>query len=704
MDVAIQQLLLRFAGTLNRRRAYSPSHPIVVVAEEQLLDAAVEALRERSTLSIGVARNELLIDGEPWEARTATARDLAGRLHRRGVGAIAIESGINLVELRTALAWLVAEPGGPKDVPPNQNGVHITRTAYDLLILDDVVRDAQSAIASLWRVLAEVTGLQTERTAANDPYGTVPEEYAGLPMMAMDDAPSGTTGFDTTAILDRLRTSLGDPSVARRATVALMELTNHGVTTTEEGRAIIGEQLSSLLEHLGHASLGPLVKSLADRERQQKFVTQTIDVLPMAEAVTWLESAATASEQNISHQMLRLMSKLSSVADAKHDSATEGMFRDAARELVQGWSLADPNPAQHVELLDRIAGFERVARGGGGARRNGESTTTIESSRLVQMALETNTVGEDTVAAVESLQANGAGRPLMKWIAEAAETTAACELRAIATSEKSVRHLLLNEPVDRLEARALLEELDDSSTNTLINVLGEAGSKGTRLLVRQRLAEFGDAITPRLLERLGDGPWYLTRNLLSLLHDTETQRRGEGAGVEAISNLLGHAQVQVRLEALRVLVGMGDERRTAALSRALRDDSERVVVVALQDLSDAAAERGDLPAALVTQIMAMVDDGTHSDPVRARAIRALAATRSDTVRDWLINIVSRKTAIFRRLTLAEPTLTSVSALHVLTRVYADDPAAAKVMEVARAVGQDPRWQVRDTGSSAERTT
>ena len=706
MDVAIQQLLLRFAGTLNRRRAYSPSHPIVVVAEEQLLDAAVEALRERSTLSIGVARNELLIDGEPWEARTATARDLAGRLHRRGVGAIAIESGINLVELRTALAWLVAEPGGPKDLPPNQNGVHITRTAYDLLILDDVVRDAQSAIASLWRVLAEVTGLQTERTAENDPYGTVPEEYAGLPLMAMDDAPSGTTGFDTLAILDRLRTSLGDQSVARRAAVALMELTNHGVTTTEEGRAIIGEQLSSLLEHLGHASLGPLVKSLADRERQQKFVTQTIDVLPVAEAVTWLESAATASEQNISHQMLRLMSKLSSVADAKHDSATEGMFRDAARELVQGWSLADPNPAQHVELLDRIAGFERVTRGGGGggARRNGASTATIESSRLVQMALETDTVGEDTVAAVESLLANGAGRPLMQWIAAAAETSAARELRTIATSEKSVRQLLLNEPVDRLEARALLEELDATSTNTLINVLGEAGSKGTRLLVRQRLAEFGDAITPRLLERLGDGPWYLTRNLLSLLHDTETQRRGEGAGVEAISNLLGHAQVQVRLEALRVLVGMGDERRTAALSRALRDDSERVVVVALQDLSDAAAERGDLPAALVTQIMAMVDGGTHSDPVRARAIRALAATRSDAVRDWLINIVSRKTTIFRRLALAEPTLPAVSALHVLTRVYADDPVAAKVMHVARSVGQDPRWQVRDTGSSAERTT
>jgi HEAT repeats len=701
MDVAIQQLLMRFAGTLNRRRAYASNHPIVLVAEEQLLDAAIEALRGRQTLSIGVARHELLIDGEPWEARTATARELAGRLHRRGVGAIAMESGINLVELRAALTWLVADYGGPKDVPPNQSGMHITRTAYDLLILDDAIRDAQSAIASLWRVLAEVTGLQPERTEP-DPYAELPSEYAGLPLITDDVAPSGAAGFDTSGIINKLRTNLDDQTVARRTAVALMELTNHGVTTTDEGRALIGDQMLSVLGDLGRSSFAPIVKSLGDSERQQKFITQTIDVLPVGDAVTWLETAATASEQNISHQMLRLMTKLSTVADATHEPADEGMFRDAAREFVQGWSLADPNPAQHAELLDRIAGFERVTRGG--VRPTGSSSAIIESSRLVQMALELDTVGEDTVAAVESLLANGSGRPLLRWLADADGTPAAAEMYAIVTSEKSIRQLLLTEPVDRLEARALLEELNVSAVDTLIDVLGEAGSKGTRLLVRQRLAEFGEAIKPRLMARLGDGPWYLTRNLLSLLHDTETQRRGEGAAAEAIVSLLGHTQVQVRLEALRVLVGMGDEQRIAALSRALRDENERVVVVALQDVSDAAAVHGELPDALVTQIMALVDAGAQSEPVRARAIRALATTRSDGVRDWLIGIVSRKTAIFRRLTLAEPTLPAVSALHVLTRVYGDDPAAAKVMELARAVGQDARWQVRDAGSSTERAT
>ena len=102
--------------------------------------------------------------------------------------------------------------------------------------------------------------------------------------------------------------------------------------------------------------------------------------------------------------------------------------------------------------------------------------------------------------------------------------------------------------------------------------------------------------------------------------------------------------------------------------------------------------------------MALVDSGAHSDPVRARAIRTLAASRSDAVREWLIAQVSRRSMILRRLTLVEPTQSAVSALHVLTRVYGDDPAAARVLAIAQRVSQETRWQLRDTGSSAERAT
>jgi hypothetical protein len=699
-ELIMQQFLMQFSAALNRRRAYAATHPMVLAAESQWLDATQTALASRSTLSIGVARHELLIDGAPYDARSGVARELAGRLHRRGVGSISIEAGLGMNDLRDALAWMAREAGGADDAPPAGSKVHITRTAYDLLILDDAIRDAQSAIASLWRVLAEVTGIQPDLAA--QAAAAVPEEFAGLPLID-EEIPDGTVGFDTDAILRSLRDKLKESAIARRTAVALMELTNHGAGTSDEGRAMIGAQLLSLLERLGSASLNPIIKSLADSATQHRFVSQSIDVLPVAEAVTWLNAAASASEQQISHSMLRLMSKLSTVATDRGDPASESAFRDAARDLVDGWTLADPNPVAHVELLDRIAGFERNTRKLA-LRKGAPSSASIESSRLVQMALELDTVGEDTIAAVEALIGIGEGRVLMQWLTEAAGTSAALELRRAATSDRAVRQLLLTEPVDRLGARALLEELDITSADTLLDVLSEAGTKGTRLLVRQRLAEFGEAITPRLIARLADGPWYLVRNVLSLLHESEAQRSGEGAAAETIASLLDHAQVQVRIEALRVLTHMDGDRRSAALSRALHDDNERVVVVALQELADAHGDRSPVPDAIVPQLMALVDAGKHSDPVRARAIRTLGATRSDVVRDWLTSLVSRKSMILRRLTLVDPTQSAVSALHVLTRVYADDSAAAPVLAMAQRVSGDTRWQLRDTGSSAERAT
>lgn len=701
MDVAIQQLLLRLAGSLSRRRAHPSSHPLVVVAEEQLLDAAIEALRDRSTITIGIARHQLLIDGKPWDAPTADTRELARRLHRHGVGTIVLESGLNLIELRAALTWLAADAGGPAGTPPNQGGVLITRTTHDLVIQDDPVRDAQAAISSLWCVLSEVTGMQDDRSGP-DPFAQLASEYAGLPLI-LDEAPAGATGFDTDAILDKLRRSLDDSSIARRTAVALLELTSHGVTTTDDGRALIGDQVLSLLEVLGEASLAPVVNSFAGSDQQQRLMMQMLDVLPVADALTWLEKTARARAQCLSDPLVGLMSTLSNAAVATRDAATEGLFRDAARELVQGWTLTEPAPARHVELLDRIGAFERVWPSDG-THRSGAPAAASESSRIVQMSLETGAVGAGTITAINTLLSAGLVQSLMHWIMAAGDSSAARELRAIATSEEAVRRLLLTEPVDRLEARAMLDALDVSDADTLIDVLGDAGSKGTRLLVRQRLSEFGDAITPRVLARLGEGPWYLTRNLLSLLRDTEAQRGGEGAGADAIAVLLSHPQVQVRLEALRVLVELGGERRAAALDRALQDDSERVVVAALQVLGDAKGEHGKLAPSIVAQIMALADSGAQSDPVRARAIRALASTRSDLVRDWLIGIVCQKSTFLRRLTLAEPTLPAVSALHVLTKLYADDPATAKVMDVARSVRQDVRWQVRDSVSSVERTT
>lgn len=703
----IQQFLTRFTGTLNRRRAYAATHPMVRAAEEQLLDAVYAALAGRSTLSLGVARHELLIDGEPWTGRVAVASELATRLHKRGVGAIAFEDGVTLAALRDALTWLAADADGRAGPPPADGGVYIRQMAYDHLVLDDAIRDAEHAVASLWRALADLAGMRPADVSPGSPVMKAPaasnedDVYTDLDVILRPPRDT-VAGLDTDAIVAALRAVIHQHAVARRAAVAVMELTNHVGATSDEGRALIGTHLDSMMTRLGDDAITAIVRSLADTSQQQRFVTQVVDALPLAAAARWLHTAATASERPISQHMLRLMTKLSTLADDRADLPSAAAFRDATHELVNGWTLEDPNPAAHSELLDRIAACERTDSGSPGRDASVERSI-VESCRLVQMSLELDTTGEDSLAAVETLVAAGAGQQLMAWITQAGATESARVLHRTATSERAVRQLLLTEPVDRLDARALLAMLDASSTGTLLDILAESTTRGTRLIVRQRLIEFGDVIVPELLRRLDDAEWYVVRNILSILHELGPEDAASTEATDGMLRLLDHPKVQVRLEALRLLL-LDPVVRDEAVRRALGDSTERVVVEAIAAIADAAQAGAPVPEHHAVRLRAMVDAGERSDSLRARAVRALASTRSDAMRDWLIGLATRRTRVLRRLVLAEPTQVAASALQALLRVHRDDETIGHIRALAKRDGSGPRWAERDNAVPLEQAS
>jgi hypothetical protein len=696
-DAALQQLLMRLTGTLNRRRAYASTHPMVLSSEEQLLGSIANILDSRPVLSLGVARTDLLVDGARYESKSSYARELATRLHRRGVGAMTFKVGVTLDELRTVMRWLATEPvasdANDDDAAPMLVHIGVTRVAYDQLILGEADRAAEASGTKLWHALAQLAADLVPG------YSHAPALVAGT---RSGDASKAADTPDPDAIVASLHRAVGNPEVARRTAVALMDLASQGVAASPELRARIGEQLFSAMSRLGDSSFSPIIKGLGERATRQQFVSQVVDVLPIAAVANWLKIAAMAEEQQLSHHMLRLMSKLSTYAEEKHDDSAETVFRGAAQELVRGWELEDPNPEEHVALLDRIAMHERIQRGEADAPAR--SMGAIESSRLVQMALEIDVAGDDARAAAEALVLNGDGAELMQWTLAAGETSAAVQLRRIATSAIAVKQLLLREPVDRLEARALLDRLDVDSCGTLLDVLEGAEARGTRMIVRQRLAEFGANITPQLLARLDGSPWYLVRNILTLLQEVSQSVSAAAAGTGPIAKLLDHAQVQVRIEALRLLV-LDAGARDGAIRHALRDDQERVVLLALQSMTEAhdAAPSGTMSDVLASELMALVDSGKHSSTVRARVIRALGLTRNDKVRDWMLGLVTRKTRILRRSTLTQPTVLSVAALRVLERVYGTDPSVEPVISLTRREGQDPRWHAQDPTSAGRDT-
>jgi hypothetical protein len=690
VDPVVHQLLMRFVGALNRRRAYSAMHPMVQAAEAQLHESATAVLATRPVISIGVAKTELLIDGEPYVTKGSFARELATRLHRRGVGAVTMQVGLPLLQVREMLAWLATEPPehGPAthDTAPILSGISVTGVAYDQLTFSDAGQSANNDADRIWQTLAQVAGAGVVEADSCGPSG------------------DGVDAQEKARIVGRLREAIHEPDVAHRTAIAFMDLAGRAIVSPREQRERIGDQLNQALSQIGESSFGPVIRALGERALQQRFISQVVEVLPAAAIARWLQVAAQAQNQQMSHHMLRLLTKLSTFAEAVGTPAAQGVFRGAAQELVNGWALDDPNPEEHASLLDRIAMHERVAAGKAHAANAG-TLTEIESSRLVQMALEINVAGEDAVAAAEAIVSHGHGATMLRWIDVTGETTAADAIHAIATSEAAIRQLLLNEPVDRLEARALLERLDVASTSVLLDVLEAAEARGTRMIVRQRLAEFGDAIVPDLLARLDNAPWYLVRNVLTLLQEITTRAGNMEAGMDAMTPLLDHEQVQVRMEAFRVLL-LDPGQREAVIRHALRDSNERMVLLALQALTEGESTGNSstsLSRDLAMQLMAMVDSGAHGESLRARTIRAMSAVKNDELRDWLIAHVTRKSRILRRLTLADPTPTAVAALQALQRTYASDPTAMQVIELVRKEGHDRRWLARDTGLPLEHT-
>jgi hypothetical protein len=101
------------------------------------------------------------------------------------------------------------------------------------------------------------------------------------------------------------------------------------------------------------------------------------------------------------------------------------------------------------------------------------------------------------------------------------------------------------------------------------------------------------------------------------------------------------------------------------------------------------------PLILDEMSRALVDTGRQSDPVRARAVRAIGNLRADDVRLWLLSLVTRRSTILRRVKLVEPTQTAATALQLLQRMYGDDPTVNQVRALLERAEPDGRWQVRD---------
>ncbi len=414
LSVSVRPLLTRFAVALNRRRAYAATHPMVLQAEAELLAALTDMLAAHGQLSLGVAHRELLCNGAPVDGGGSVARELAERLHRRGVGALTFQPGVAIDALRLALSWLARElPPGAKDpspeAAPSVPGITIGRLAYDRLVLGDPAANARQEASAIWRALAsaafELEELEESADSVAAPSGATPggvtrgghapeasltgigESPAGRALSLSDSTPdiaadneSDTDDPLASASAEDIAAAIEQRAqqepYARRVAQVLLSLATQVSNAPPAVREELGQRLRSVLHRLGDSSLATVLRAAGTGREQRQLLSEVVSALPAQAVVEWLEVAARATDQEMSHQLLRILGKLSRHATDRRGRGTEQLaLRSAARDLVAGWRLSDPNPVAHRSLLDHIALFDSTTLPGFATRIAPEITT-----------------------------------------------------------------------------------------------------------------------------------------------------------------------------------------------------------------------------------------------------------------------------------------------------------------------------------------
>ena len=682
----LSEFLIEFSIALHRNAMYPAGHPALRTAAADVVHHVATLLYERASLSIGVARRQLVIEGVATDARNPVLRALAERLHDHHIGALVFHRGVGADEILGVLALLAPErerneaPLGlghteRLEAWPNVKLFPLTYEQLELVDEGDEEFDEEEGegggaagngsrrtrSSQLWIGLARAA-LAAEETG-REPESTEPAHVA----RAINDHPQAQ-GYDQVIvgyllqIADQLRNE------------------KNGA-----GSTALRRRMSRLVGSLSEDTLHRLVEMGGDTSQRRKFLLDATDGMAVDAVVELVQAASLPSQRPISSAMLRLLSKLSSCAETGGEAVREhadAAVREQVRELIEGWSLDDPNPHLYTVALDSMT-------------RAPQSFTALVSAqhdaeplRVVQMAIELGAVGPSFEEAAAAVVEKGELGELVPMLVEApAESPPAAALWNLLATKENLLRLLNAEQVDFETLNRILDHMDgESVANLLLDTLADAESRPTRLGLLGRLSKLGPSIQPQVLRRLQDARWYVQRNMLALLNEIGCPPEFSAAPY------IRHPEPAVRREALQLAVNLPAE-RDRAVCLALADKDGRAFRIGVRAL-----QNGRVPQSAVPLIANRLGEDSLPTDLRTALVRAVKGVRSPLALDGLLRLVVVGKTVLGRPKLAPRSPELLAALAILADTWAGEPRVRAVL--ARARGSSDA-EIRAAGSSSD---
>jgi hypothetical protein len=665
----LSDFLIELSIGLHKNAIYPPGHPLLEGATAGIARRVESLLQDRMSLSLGVARQQLIIEGVATDENNPVLRDLAQRLHRHHLGAVKFTQGVTGSEIADVLAT-VAVDAGRRAKPLGLEGSEVLAqwphvrlfplTFEQLQLLDEepeAEQDAEKAemrgggsrAAQLWIGLARAA-LAAEATDEK-----------------LDDAQSTDPVVVAKAIDEHKKDAAYDQVVVGY----LLQIAEELKTKGGKEAAALQKRISRLVGTLQPQTLARLLEMGGDSRQRKKFVIDAAQGMAVDAVVELVQAAASTSGQNISHSLVRMLSKLAVHADegsAMTRTNADGALRDQVQQLITGWQLDDPNPDGYRLALEKMSRAAPVFR-------QSDDALPCEPERLLQMGLEIQILGEPVWRSVDALATRIDLVPLLDLLDVAPEGWMRDALwRHIATSDR-LHQQLARDPVNVAVVQRLVSRMELSAAEPLLDALETADDRMASAYV-DMLSALGTDVGPLVAMRIAGARWGVQRLLLVILGKLATLPDGF-----APREFIRHPDSTVRREALRMLIKL-PATRDMAIAAALADIDERIVRLAL------GAAMMNCPADAATILMARASDPLLSPDLRALGIRALSSNRSPETIEFLVRRTLGRKKFLRARSLAAKTPEMLAALAGIVTHWRDDASSKTVLAVA-AESTDP---------------
>jgi hypothetical protein len=652
----LSDFVIELSIALHKHGMYPQGHPSLNVARAAVARRLDSLLRERGSLALGVARNQLIIEGLATDSRNPLLLALAQHLHRHGVGAVKFVDGVRVGEIDAMLALLATDPDregsalepGVKEAHFRSEHIALLPLTYDQLELvhdpDDgaATSTTQHRTAQLWLDLARAA-LQYEENVERPP-------------------------ADPTVVADAINTHAREQAYDQVIIGYLLQISAELSSGDNAEAALLRKRISELISALEPQQLRRILEHGGDLAQRQRFLLDASRGLTVDAALALMEAGADGSQQVISEALMRLFSKLALHAESGAPEVkpeAELALRSQIQRLVSGWVLPDPSSARYGAILEHISVDRPVFAVADG------SVYGCESSRLVQMSIEVGIAGPVLREVVAEMMERGELPLILDMVEETPDhnDAVAAIIECVATADH-LRSLLDKMPADSREVCWVAANLGSIAAEPLLDALEVAETRAARRALLDHLAALGSAIGPAVAARIPGAPWYVQRNMLSLLEAMHELPRGFSAVPYA-----SHADPRVRRQAIRVLLEQETE-RDAAILIALRDRNEQIVRLGLGRALD------HCPEGALDAIRERLAGRTLDAELELLAIRVVASVDDPAAVDCLLEYVVKSRGWFGGTRLVKASPRALAALTGLANRWRSDPRVVPVLQSA----------------------